>query len=253
VATIFAEVLTLPRVGVDESFFELGGHSFLARPLIAAVNDALGAELSVQSLFRSPTVEQLVADADEGATDSIGDSLQRLLPLRTAGAKPPLFAVHPATGISWGFAAMLHGLDPQRPLIGLQMPGLAPGDPEEITASTLTELADDYITQMRTVQPQGPYHLLGWSFGGILAHRLATRLQEKGEEVAFLGILDAYPRGRRPTPTSARGHNCGSTTSAPIILTFGSARRDSTTNGLWRFCARTATRWAMSRPRPLRQ
>ncbi|SDS75748.1 amino acid adenylation domain-containing protein [Brevibacterium sandarakinum] len=205
VATIFAEVLTLPRVGVDESFFELGGHSFLARPLIAAVNDALGAELSVQSLFRSPTVEQLVADADAGTADSIGDSLQRLLPLRTAGAKPPLFAVHPATGISWGFAAMLHGLDPQRPLIGLQMPGLAPGDPEEITASTLTELADDYITQMRTVQPQGPYHLLGWSFGGILAHRLATRLQEMGEEVAFLGILDAYPAGQETNADVGEG------------------------------------------------
>ncbi|MDN6400353.1 MAG: phosphopantetheine-binding protein, partial [Brachybacterium sp.] len=101
-ATIFARVLSLPRVGVDESFFELGGHSFLARPLIGAVNDALGAELSVQSLFRSPTVEQLVIDAAQGAADSIDDSLRRLLPLRTSGTKSPLFAVHPATGISWG-------------------------------------------------------------------------------------------------------------------------------------------------------
>ena len=196
VAAIFAEVLSLPRVGIDESFFELGGHSFLARPLIAAVNEALGAELSVQSLFRSPTVEQLVAEAGQETADSIGDSLQRLLPLRTTGTKSPLFTVHPATGISWGFATMLHGLDSQRPLIGLQMPGLAPQNPEQITAHTLTELADDYIMQMRSVQPEGPYHLLGWSFGGILAHRLAARLQELGEDVAFLGILDAFPDGQ---------------------------------------------------------
>ena len=196
VATVFARVLSLPRVGVDESFFELGGHSFLARPLIVAVNEALDAELSVQSLFRSPTVEQLVTEAGQGGTDSVEDSLQRLLPLRTSGTKSPLFAVHPATGISWGFASMLHGFDVQRPLIGLQMPGLAPDDPDEITANTLTELADDYIIQMQTVQPAGPYHLIGWSFGGVLAHRLATRLQEKGEEVAFLGVLDAFPTGQ---------------------------------------------------------
>ncbi|WP_210604560.1 non-ribosomal peptide synthetase [Brevibacterium oceani] len=196
VVAIFARVLSLPQVGIDESFFELGGHSFLARPLIAAVNEALGAELSVQALFRSPTVEQLVLEAGRGGADSIAESLHRLLPLRRAGTKPPLFAVHPATGISWGFAAMLGGLDPERPLIGLQMPGLSPDDPEEMTAQTLTELADDYITHLQTVQPEGPYHLIGWSLGGILAHRLATRLQERGESVAFLGILDAFPDGQ---------------------------------------------------------
>lgn len=196
VAAIFARVLSLPHVGVDESFFELGGHSFLARPLIAEVNEGLEADLSVQALFRSPTVEQLVLEAGRGGAGSIADSLHRLLPLRSAGTKPPLFAVHPATGISWGFAAMLHGLDPQRPLIGLQMPGLSPDDPEEMTAQTLTELADDYIAHLRTVQPEGPYHLIGWSLGGILAHRLATRLQERGERVAFLGILDAFPTGQ---------------------------------------------------------
>ena len=196
VAAIFARVLSLPRVGIDESFFELGGHSFLARPLIAAVNEAFGADLSVQALFRSPTVEQLVREVGRGGADSIADSLHRLLPLRRAGPKPPLFAVHPATGISWGFAAMLHGLDPDRPLIGLQMPGLSPGDPAEMTARTLTELADDYIDHLQTVQPSGPYHLIGWSLGGVLAHRLATRLQEQGESVAFLGILDAFPTGQ---------------------------------------------------------
>ncbi|GAA1865193.1 non-ribosomal peptide synthetase [Brevibacterium marinum] len=201
VASIFARVLGLPQVGVDESFFELGGHSFLARPLIAAVNEALGSQLSVQSLFRSPTVEHLVVEADRGASDSVSESLQRLLLLRTSGTKPPLFAVHPAGGIGWGFASMLGGLDPQRPLIGLQMPGLAPDDPERISDSTLIELADDYIGQMKSVQPEGPYHLIGWSAGGNLAYRLAARLQERGEDVAVLGILDAFPTDQDVDPT----------------------------------------------------
>ena len=193
VAGIFAEVLSLDRAGADESFFELGGHSFLAQPLIAKVNAALGTDLTVQSLFRAPTVEGLLREAAKGADESAADSLRQLLPLRTSGTKLPLFAVHPASGISWGYASMLGKLDPERPLIGLQMPGMEPGRTHTIEAATLTELADDYIAQLRSVQPEGPYHLMGWSFGGHLVHRLATRLQELGEDVAFLAILDAFP------------------------------------------------------------
>ncbi|POH73591.1 non-ribosomal peptide synthetase [Arthrobacter glacialis] len=193
VAAIFAQVLDLPQVGVDESFFELGGHSFLAQPLVSQINDALGTELPVQALFRSPSVEQLLAEASKGATENVADSLRQLLPLRSTGSKAPLFAVHPATGVSWGFAAMLRHLDKDRPLYGLQMPGMLPGGDEQLRATTLTELADDYIAQIRHVQPEGPYHLIGWSFGGNLVHRLATRLQELGHEVAFLAILDAFP------------------------------------------------------------
>ncbi|WCI08351.1 alpha/beta fold hydrolase [Arthrobacter sp. OVS8] len=186
-------MLSLDRAGVDESFFELGGHSFLARPLIAQVNAALGTDLTVQSLFRAPTVEGLLREAAKGAAESAADSLRQLLPLRTTGTKLPLFAVHPASGISWGYASMLGKLDPERPLIGLQMPGMEPGRTHPVEAPTLTELADDYIAQLRSVQPEGPYHLMGWSFGGHLVHRLATRLQELGEDVAFLAILDAFP------------------------------------------------------------
>ncbi|PYI65156.1 non-ribosomal peptide synthetase [Arthrobacter livingstonensis] len=193
VAQVFADVLSLAQVGVDESFFELGGHSFLAQPLISKVNDALGTDLPVQALFRSPSVQQLLAEASRGKQENVADSLRQLLPLRTTGSKAPLFAVHPATGVSWGYAAMLRRLDKERPLIGLQMPGMLPGRDQGLQVQTLTELADDYIAQLQQVQPEGPYHLLGWSFGGNLVHRLATRLQELGHEVAFLGILDAFP------------------------------------------------------------
>ncbi len=193
VALIFQDVLSLTQVGVDESFFELGGHSFLAQPLISRVNDALGTELPVQALFRSPSVELLLGEASKGRTENVADSLAQLLPLRTTGSKAPLFAVHPATGVSWGYAAMLGRLDKERPLIGLQMPGMLPGKDHGLQAQTLTELADDYIAQIRKVQAEGPYHLIGWSFGGNLVQRLATRLQELGHEVAFLGILDAFP------------------------------------------------------------
>lgn len=205
VAGIFAEVLSLDRAGVDESFFELGGHSFLAQPLVAKVNAALGTDLQVQSLFRAPTVEGLLLEAANGSRAGIADSLRQVLPLRAAGSKAPLFAVHPASGIGWGFASMLGQLDPERPLIGLQMPGMEPGRTSPVAAATLTELADDYIARIRSVQPEGPYHLLGWSFGGYLAHRLATRLQERGHEVAFLSILDAFPDNQENNTAPGEG------------------------------------------------
>lgn len=193
VAAIFADVLSLDKAGVDESFFELGGHSFLAQPLIARINAALGTSLQVQTLFRAPTVESLLAEADRGVEEGAAESLRQVLPLRTSGTKAPLFAVHPASGIAWGYASMLGSLDPERPLIGLQMPGMEPGATHSVTAMDLTELADSYIAHIRSVQPSGPYHLLGWSFGGHVVHRLATRLQELGDEVASLAILDAFP------------------------------------------------------------
>ncbi|SDW58398.1 amino acid adenylation domain-containing protein [Arthrobacter sp. cf158] len=192
-AAIFADVLSLDKAGVDESFFELGGHSFLAQPLIARINAALGVSLQVQALFRAPTVEGLLAEADRGVEDGAAESLRQVLPLRTSGTKAPLFAVHPASGIAWGYASMLGLLDPERPLIGLQMPGMEPGATHAVTALDLTELADSYIDRIKSVQPAGPYHLLGWSFGGHLVHRLATRLQDLGDEVASLAILDAFP------------------------------------------------------------
>ena len=87
---------------------------------------------------------------------------------------------------------MLRRLDKERPLFGLQMPGMLPGSTTR-SGHNATELADDYIDQIRLVQPEGPYHLIGWSFGGNLVHRLATRLQELGHEVAFSGHPGCLP------------------------------------------------------------
>ena len=192
VAAAFAKVLGVSDVGADDSFFELGGHSFVAQPAITAVNSALGSSLPVQALFQAPTVAGLAALAGSG-TAEVADSLRSILPLRPEGTGAPLFAVHPASGVSWKYSVLLGRLATQRPVLGLQMPGIAPDEPETETAETLDDLLDEYVAAMRTVQPEGPYHLLGWSFGGRLAQHLAARLQAQGDEVAFIGLLDAYP------------------------------------------------------------
>ncbi|MFJ8795270.1 amino acid adenylation domain-containing protein [Streptomyces sp. NPDC102462] len=116
--------------------------------------------------------------------------LDVLLPLRPEGNRPPLFCIHPGMGLSWGYAAVLPYLPGDVPVYGVQARGLA--RPEPLPGS-IEEMAAHYADEIRAVQPLGPYHLLGWSIGGTLAQAVATRLEELGEQVALLALLDAYP------------------------------------------------------------
>jgi amino acid adenylation domain-containing protein len=191
--SLFAEVLGLPEtsVGAHDNFFDLGGYSLLVTRLLSRIRARFGAELTVRDLFETPTVAELSTVLDTGTATS-GHSLDVLLPLRAHGSRPPVFCVHPLGGISWPYAGLMRHLGPDYPLHGVQARGLL-GD--EALPATMEELADDYLHRIREVQPTGPYHLLGWSFGGIVSHAVATRLQRLGEHVAMLAVLDAYPAG----------------------------------------------------------
>ncbi|AEH46249.1 Phenylalanine racemase (ATP-hydrolyzing) [Parageobacillus thermoglucosidasius C56-YS93] len=184
---LFMEVLRLPRVGIDDGFFELGGHSLLAVQLMSRIRETFGVELSIGDLFEAPTVAGLAEKLEIGSSQS---ALDILLPLRTSGNQPPLFCVHPAGGLSWCYAGLMTAIGADYPIYGLQARGIAKA---ENLPETLDEMAADYINQMKTVQPEGPYYLLGWSLGGNVAHAMATQLQQQGEEVALLVMLDAYP------------------------------------------------------------
>ncbi|MEW1927049.1 amino acid adenylation domain-containing protein [Streptomyces sp. NPDC088360] len=118
-----------------------------------------------------------------------------LLPLRREGSRSPLFCVHTGMGLSWTYAALLPHLPQDQPVYGVQARGIAqlgqlPGSIEEMAA--------DYADEIRTVQPVGPYRLLGWSVGGTIAQAVAARLEELGEEVSLLALLDAYPGSGAP-------------------------------------------------------
>ncbi|MEU1473443.1 amino acid adenylation domain-containing protein, partial [Streptomyces sp. NPDC005761] len=184
---LFAQVLGLERVGTEESFFALGGHSLLATRLVNGIRKALDLDVSVRDLFQSPTVAGLLRQLDaEGSSDSFSP----VLPLRTTGARTPLFCLHPALGIGWCYGRLAGQLPSDLPVFALQARGLLGQEPP---AGTLEEMIDEYCAHIRAVQPEGPYQLVGWSMGGLLAHRVATRLQSQGQEVALLAIVDAYP------------------------------------------------------------
>ncbi|MFD4397703.1 amino acid adenylation domain-containing protein [Kitasatospora sp. NPDC058478] len=211
---LFAEVLGIAGVGIDDDFFALGGHSLLAMKLLARIRAALGADLGMRALFEAPTVAGLAGRLGAGPA---ADALDVLLPLRTGGGLAPLFCVHPAAGISWVYSGLLPHLGADRPVYGLQARGLRGEAP-----ASVAEIAEDYVRQIRAVWPSGPYHLLGWSFGAVVAQEMAVRLQAEGAPVGVLALLDGAPvTGHGPAAVDGPEEDEPVDTLAELLLSLG--------------------------------
>jgi thioesterase domain-containing protein len=174
------------RIGVRDDFFELGGHSLLAVRLMEQVRQRFGRDLPLAMLFQGGTVEAMAALLRDGAAMAASC----LVPIQPRGTRPPFFCVHPAGGDVLAFAALARSLGPDQPFYGLQSRGLA-GDEEPLTR--IEDMAALYLEEVRRVQPEGPYRLGGWSLGALIAFEMARQLQEAGEEVSLLAVLDSSP------------------------------------------------------------
>nr|WP_281063264.1 amino acid adenylation domain-containing protein [Ancylobacter gelatini] len=190
-AELFAEQLGVSdEMSAEDDFFSLGGDSLQAVALLLRVRELFGHDPGLGALFSHPSIAALAAliDAGEGVVEAGLDPLITLI--EGAPDLPPLFAIHPAGGISWCYGRLARALQPRRTVHGLQAPALAPDVP---LASSLDALAADYAARIRQVFPQGPYHLVGWSVGGILAQAVAVKLAEGGARLGVVAMLDAYP------------------------------------------------------------
>jgi thioesterase domain-containing protein/aryl carrier-like protein len=173
-------------VRVDDDFFWLGGHSLLAVTLTGRLRER-GGSVSARDLIAAPTVRGLM---DRMSLSSVHAALDVILPIQPDGKRPPLFCIHPAGGLSWCYMPLARYVPEGFRIYGLQARGL---DGTSEPSGSVREMAADYIEQIRSVQPAGPYYLLGWSFGGYPAHEIAVQLRTAGEQVAALIIMDAYP------------------------------------------------------------
>ncbi|KUH89631.1 non-ribosomal peptide synthetase [Mycobacterium sp. GA-1999] len=183
VAEIFADVLGLDRAGLDDDFFALGGDSLSAMRLIAAIRSSLGTDLSVPTVFEAPTVKSLSQRLDTDAVSVEVAPVQTLKP----GTGAPLFCIHAGGGVSWAYHAL--GISLDCPIIGIQQVL----DSGEVEPRTIREMAKNYADRIQKACPTGPYNLLGWSFGGVVAQEVAIELQRRGSEISRLILLDAQP------------------------------------------------------------
>ncbi len=183
---IWERLLQVSPIGADDDFFELGGHSLAVARLIGAIDREFGAQIPAQAVFSTATLSALAAQIDQAGPRR---PLDVLVPLRDGGPKTPLFCIHPAGGHVFGFVALAGRGDPERPFIAIQCPNL---DPEAVAITDVPRLAARYVAEIRSRQPDGPYLLAGWSFGGVVAYEVANQLQAAGQEVALLCMFDSY-------------------------------------------------------------
>ena len=189
-AALWQEILNVQEVGLHDNFFELGGDSLSAAVMAANCAVRVGVELPMGSLFEAPTIAGLAAVVERLSGECV-DPLGVMLPLRKVhkSTQNPLLCIHPMAGISLGFSGLLRHLDSALPMYGLQSRALR--DPEALPNS-IEEIAADYLAEIRCIQPEGPYRLMGRSLGGLIGHSIAEQMQADGEEVEFLAMIDSY-------------------------------------------------------------
>ncbi len=182
--SIWEKVLGVRPISVTDNFFDLGGHSLLAVRLFAQIKERFNRDLPLATLFQAPTVEQLAGILRQKGWVAPSRSL---VAIQAGGTKKPLFCVHAVGGNVLSYQNLAYYLGKDRPVYGLQSRGL---DGQTEPHTKIEDMAADYIKEMRTVQPHGPYFIAGYSSGGVVAFEIAQQLVAAGEKVALLALLD---------------------------------------------------------------
>jgi thioesterase domain-containing protein/acyl carrier protein len=186
--SLWQRILKVSEVGVADDFFELGGQSFDAVRLFAAIKKTFGRAFSLADIWSARTVRELAKRMEPANEDRAGC---RVVAINDGRSGTPLFLVHPAGGSVLGYAAL--GRKLQRPLYGLEVNS---GSQLAAVRQDIAKLAKEHLTQIRSVQPRGPYRLGGWSTGAMIAFEMAAQLEAAGESVERVFLLDG------PTPES---------------------------------------------------
>ena len=182
-AQLWAKVLKLQRVGLNDNFFDLGGHSLLAVRIIVEIENIYGRRLPLATLLQAPTVGAL---SEVLRKENWKPSWSSLVPLQPGGSKPPLFLIHSHGGNVLEYYPLANHLDKDQPVYALQARGLDGNIPKN---ESLEQIASAYLKEIRTLQSEGPYFLGGFCFGGLVALEAAQQLQAAGQKVALVVMM----------------------------------------------------------------
>ena len=181
---IWEKALGVQPIGIRDNFFDLGGHSLIALQLFAQIEQIWHKRLSWGILFESATIAEIAEILRQAETEP---TWSPLVLLKSGQTKPPLFCIHALGGTLFNYYDLVRKLGEDRPIYGLQSRGI---DGKQQPFDRVEDMAGYFIRSIQTIQPQGPYFLIGYSFGGILAFEIARQLAELGERVDFLGLVD---------------------------------------------------------------
>lgn len=200
-AQMWTNLLKVSRVGVHDNFFELGGHSLLAVRVITEIEKLCHIRLPLAVLFEAPTISDL---ANVLRKHHWSPSWSSLVPIRPNGSRPPLFLMHSHGGNTLEYHMLANLLEPDQPVYALQARGL---DGHIVPNSTVEEMAAAYVQELRIMQPEGPYFLGGFCFGGLLALEAAQQLTAAGQKVALVILIQSmHPKSIHFKPTATFLH-----------------------------------------------
>jgi thioesterase domain-containing protein/acyl carrier protein len=200
--TIFEQVLQQAPIGEDDDFFDLGGDSVQGINLMLEIEKVTGQALPVTLLYDAPSVARIAALLTKPSSPTQCPCL--VVFRNSGGSKPPLFLIHDVTGDVLIFRDLARRLPIDLPIYGLRARGLENG---EAPAADIEEMARDYLAQIRTVQPQGPYFLGGFSLGGIIAHEMANIVRDQGQRIGWLGLFDTMVLRHQLAPVDRLAHD----------------------------------------------
>jgi len=178
---IWANLLRLRNVGVNDDFFELGGDSLMAMELVCWIEKEYGKKISPRALLQAPTIRQLSAVISDSGTPK---SVSCLAPIKPTGSMPPLFCLPDVTGSALLYRQLVKHLDHAQPVYGID-------GSQDVLLKPLQEMAAHYVNEILRVLPEGPFFIIGFSSGGVMAFELAQQLQRMHLKVPFLALLDS--------------------------------------------------------------
>jgi acyl-CoA synthetase (AMP-forming)/AMP-acid ligase II/thioesterase domain-containing protein/acyl carrier protein len=179
-ARIWEDLLDIRQVGTEDNFFELGGDSLMMHEVLSGIEKEFGVTVPPSSLIQEPTISRLTEIIN---TYLPPKPVSSLVPIRPEGGGAPLFCLSHVGGDHLLYQRLSEYLDHGQPVYGIEIS-------KEVLGSPLREAASRYVEEIRGILPHGPFALLGFSSGGLIAFEIACQLRSLNLEVPFLGILD---------------------------------------------------------------
>jgi amino acid adenylation domain-containing protein len=191
---IWGGLLGLKQVGMHDDFFQLGGDSLLGIAMFAEVEEKTGLKLPIEAMQQARSVSQLATFLDErhhAGSPALGSTWVEIQPL---GNRPPLFLVHGiGGGMLWGYANLARHLGTDQPVYAFK--ACTPAELEEF--DTIEKIAAQYVQELRRFQPEGPYALGGYCFGGNVAFEMARLLDQQGQQVSLIALINSSTHNSR--------------------------------------------------------